>query len=82
MARTYQANDRPAVPRWRIVMFKDGESQGPIFKVAEDPGNANRITIQAASGKDITITKEHAVVLSQDLLAHYATEVGDIVRQP
>ena len=82
MARTYKANDRPAVPRWRIVLFQDSSNQGPIFKIAEDPTNTNRITIEAASGKQITITKEHAVVLAEDLITHYGAEVGPIGREP
>ena len=80
--RTYQANDRPSVPRWRILFFQNGSDQGPIFKIAEDPVNSNRITIVAASGKEMTIQKEHAIVLAEDLITHYGTEVGPIVREP
>jgi len=81
MATTYQANDRAAVPRWHIELFTDGSNQGEIFKITEDPGNTDLITIQAASGKSMTITKEHAVVLAEDLLIHYAALVGNITRE-
>ena len=80
--RTYQANTSPVINWWKIRLFRDGVDQGEIFRVSENDNNPNLIVITPASGKSIRITKEHAVVLAEDLLARYAAEVGAIVREP
>ena len=76
---TYRAGDDPVVERWSIDQFEEGRKRGTIFNVRED---GDILYITPASGKEIRLTKEHAVVMAEDILAKYATEVGTITREP
>lgn len=89
MAFSYRAMDMPPVTGWHIDSFipeddpeepRFGELLAYPFVVIQERGEVISIDPRESAGS-ISMTKEEAVVLAQDILTNYADEVGPITRE-